>query len=1359
MNTVDPQSRYIIFRSAYYQLVHSFKIAAHLLIPLYLRTLCLNRLAVFFASLVVLLLVNPPEVYAKGIGAGKEVSLSGKLTIKISRLGKSIQENKIMLVRFENNVMSTQYTDDKNISGFYKETGRGKRTLKITPDADSNDELESLILETAASLYQEKKGLSTTFKVRQNKKGRKLLKRNTLSQFNKALTIAKLSDKGVFTLETTENSKGKEKTVKYTGRFILALSGVATNIDGTVDGEIITPETCNPNADKDKDGLDDCEEVEFETNPRVADTDGDGFLDKEEVDNWDKKSGNHLKFNPFISDTPRLFVQQLGKPVIQLYAQTTESGSISKGMSQENTTEVEITTTRGRSNVHKVEEQHTVGVNAEVAKHGPIKSGKVSANYGYQHTDTNTDTNYWNRTQVENNRQAVSEYYDILNSSTVSTSGGEIKVVVGLMNDGDVSYTLKNMDIAAYMEDPSKPGNLISVGTLRHEGELSFTPNPQGRGAKPNGSLTPFNFVYKAENNPQEISKILEQSNKLVLEPVNFSITGQRSDVDLNLAAQNILARTAEVIIDFGDHQGLDTETFRVAIDTGKGNSLPFDQLMDSYLNYSYSFGSGSFKGVEGSRTGLIRVRNIAMNSATNSYWLVTHTTTPPGSPNGTRTTRLYNILQADYTASDLTIRRGDVLHMVYVTDSDLDGISDRMERLNGTAINNPDTDGDNLDDALETYGWYTNLASPPCDSGTSLTLVTSDPNVTDTDGNGESDESAFDDCSNPRGNLTVNAGSDLVASQGSPVKLTAKPANYTDSTNLRYDWTQLSGVSLGELPSSPSLNFTAPDQVTTLIFNVKVTDTEANNQIANDQVRVIIAKNQSIAWFVDQDTGHDFNNSGTPDSPLKTVAAALEKAGNNGDIYLNTPDNGGFYSLNQTIDLPAGVSLYGGFDQDWQHDPKNAPTPIQIQQAVGIRAVDFGSEVVISGISVEAIAPPGGNIQSYGIYLENGQAVTLENVIAKGANQSLTTALINEGSSDFIAASSHGVGAFHISDRLDILDSRIIAGNGADGPKGRRGDTGATGSTGADAGSGNDRNGGPSRIDTRSNGSAGGKGADATAGAVCTGGSKGSTGNKSGAVEGGSGGAGGTAKLGFFTCDVGVAGSGGSVYTNAAIGGTGSPAAVSFDFEGTPVSYLGSYGTPGNKGAGGAGGGGGGSGSGWDANDGGGGGGGGQGGGGGLGGHGGRGAGGSFALLISNVKYAQIKDSTLTSQSGGAGGPGGLGGSGGDGGNGGKGAESGYRKGGSGGKGGPGGYGGSGGGGSGGPVAGLVMLNATKVDLLGSTITTANAGNGRNPLPGSGGWNYGIFLDSSSQILSEGVTYELGLAGNDSPAAANKGP
>jgi hypothetical protein len=1098
--------------------------------------------------------------------------------------------------------------------------------------------------------------------------------------------------------------------------------------------------------DSDGDGLDDADEIALGTNKDIPDTDGDGFLDKEEVDNWDRFSGTHLRFNPLVADVPRLRVQALGSPVIQLYATTQESGSINKGMTNTNSSEVKVTTDRGRTNVNKIEEQHAVGVNGEVSQTGPITSGSVSASYDYQHTDTTTETNYWNETRVQTNRQASSEYYETLRTETVTTKGGEIKILMGLLNDGDVSYTVNNMELTAFMQNPQQPGDLISVGTLQHQGSMTFTPNPLGKVANPkNSDFTEFDFTYRADGNPEEISRILENSKQLVLKPVNIALTGQRPDIDLNLAAQNIRARTAEVIIDFGEGQPFKTERYRVAINNGNGETLGFDDLMRNRLNFDYIFSSQGFPGKAGSKRGLSSLRSLSMNGATRSYWLLAHTFTPVGSPAGTTSTKLYNILNQDYDASDINLRKGDVLHLVYITDSDLDGLSDRLEILEGTDLNLADSDADSLDDAREYYGWYTNLATAPCDIG-KQTLVFGNPLNADTDGDGLSDSDEFNACSNPYGSLIVDAGNDNLVSQGDRVNLSADASNFQNASALSYQWLQTGGVSVGPLPNSRDISFDAPDEVTNLEFQVTVTDTDQNNAQASDQVSVFVARDKVAAVFVDADNGHDFNNTGTsPTSPLASIERALS-AFANVDIYLNTPDAGNFYQLADTIALPANANLYGGFDLDWSHDPANAPTPILVNRAVALQLDGF-VDTIISGISIEAVAPQDGRLHSQAILASNGGNLLLDRVIARGSDLPVRQPS-NADIPSYLAASSFGVLATNLA-RLDVIDSSIAAGAGANGVKGQTGAVGRPGDRGSNA-SGITGGGGGSGH----NGANGGRGANATGGVVaCTGGARGSDGTSStstsgSTLAGGSGGAAGTASLSFLTCSSTRGGGGGSRDTTVArTGASGTPAGNPNSFNSAFLVPI--HGGTGGRGTGGAGGGGGGSGPGIDLNNGGGGGGGGEGGEGGAGGGGGRGAGGSFGLAVDNVTFVSVVASDISSGRGGTGGAGGNGGSGGTGGGGGTGADSGARKGGNGGQGGKGGTGGAGGGGAGGPVAAVLLTGGSILDIIDTTINTENAGNGINPNRGQGGWNYGIYADNGTIGQSSGVSYQLGSAGN----------
>ncbi|HJL40987.1 MAG TPA: hypothetical protein RMG48_06755, partial [Myxococcales bacterium LLY-WYZ-16_1] len=78
------------------------------------------------------------------------------------------------------------------------------------------------------------------------------------------------------------------------------------------------------------------------------------------------------------------------------------------------------------------------------------------------------------------------------------------------------------------------------------------------------------------------------------------------------------------------------------------------------------------------------------------------------------------------------------------------------------------------------------------------------------------------------------------------------------------------------------------------------------------------------------------------------------------------------------------------------------------------------------------------------------------------------------------------------------------------------------------------------------------------------------------------------------------------------------------------------------------------------------------------------------------------------------------------------------------------------GGGGSGGPVAGLVLVDGGTVSLVASRVVTKDAGSGRFPNRGTGGFNYGLFLgvDGVVERLEE-VDFQLGAAGSGAPQAA----
>ena len=119
-------------------------------------------------------------------------------------------------------------------------------------------------------------------------------------------------------------------------------------------------------------------------------------------------------------------------------------------------------------------------------------------------------------------------------------------------------------------------------------------------------------------------------------------------------------------------------------------------------------------------------MRNVATTSVTNGFWSVAWfgAGTQPAHTN----------------FEDIALQAGDQLLLVFVKDSDGDGIYDAEEQFYGTAgTNSADSDGDGLSDAFEVRtGWDVKV------SGQAPYHVFSDPAQADTDGDGLTDAQEY---------------------------------------------------------------------------------------------------------------------------------------------------------------------------------------------------------------------------------------------------------------------------------------------------------------------------------------------------------------------------------------------------------------------------------------------------------------------------------------------------------------------------------------------------------------------------------------------------------------------------------------
>jgi hypothetical protein len=413
---------------------------------------------------------------------------------------------------------------------------------------------------------------------------------------------------------------------------------------------------------------------------------------------------------------------------------------------------------------------------------------------------------------------------------------------------------------------------------------------------------------------------------------------------------------------------------------------------------------------------------------------------------------------------------------------------------------------------------------------------------------------------------------------------------------------------------------------------------------------------------------------AGTKDAPILTIAAGLTKAAAARPV-LSVFVQAGSYA--EAIEVPSGVTIYGGFDAGWN------------------RADTATTEItgVSPAVTFRSITSPSG----------------LDHVTVKSTDG------VQPGSSS-IAVLVTG------SMMVELRNVTLLPGNGAPGLDGMSGAAAASGTAGVRGNPGVEHSGsigcnnrtipvgglpGTSAC-SRGGGVGGGPGIGDGAGA------NGSPGV--GPTAGGTGGASGS---------IGGVGPDGANGTAGTVGAGGAEAGMFAAALYTPSS--GGNGTAGgnaNGGGGGGGGGGGTSGCNSTGSTGGGGGGGGCGGGAATGGTGG---GGSFGLVAVDSRVS-VKSSTVTAGLGGAGGNGGTGGKGGNGGAGGAGGPYGGSgeqddggNGGAGGKGGDGGSGGHGGGGGGGPSAAVVCVGMATV-LTPQSMLNKGTGGAGGASPGNPG-------------------------------------
>lgn len=1089
--------------------------------------------------------------------------------------------------------------------------------------------------------------------------------------------------------------------------------------------------------DSDGDGLSDCFEktVSF-TLPNLADTDGDGRSDGYEYERFDPATSITV-FNPRVADLPQVKVDLVSLPQIQLeYKSATNATEVvSTQFSEGSSQSIDTSRSNGMStqvaSSFNFNTSATVGASYEFGPTGGATiTGELTAGFGFEKTESSGSEVTWSQSEQQAKNTAYTSSQEKSSSTGYSFDKGSLSNVnIKIRNTGHVAYKISELFLSVFSVDPLRPSDQgLPIGSLTSTGLVVDIP-----GGSSTGSYT---FALEESLGEAKASKLLRSANKLVIKPAGF-VLKDINGTDLLLRSDDINALTASITIDYGVNAGI-SNTYRVAVRQVDGsNSISIRDALSQILKLDIEQGKAEWNypitGIASTGNGLLRIGNVRHDHDANRYWQLAQYHAPNGVDAG-KGTELMNVVLDDFDLSKLVLAAGDKLVLTYVGDQDRDGLNDRTEQALGTKPDNADSDGDGLADALELYGWSTDLGTgtntADCLDG-SLVRVTSNPLEMDSDHDGKSDGDEHASCENPIGTFTVSAGDDQLVARGSTVQLKATMDNNNPDLNLEYRWELRNGrkvtnsaAVLTDVLKEINPQFTAPDEVDSLVFDLIVTEQNSGDTAPPVQVVVNVFEDPAQAVFVG--AVNIEGQHGTMSHPYESISVALKKAGK--DIYVMTTAKP--YTPTSSLNVPSGTSLYGGYNANWIRDVDNNRTTVSYlnrgaRQPV-VRFETFTNQTWLSGFTLHSI--------------NNGEPIpsSIEDLTSV-KNVDMIAVLVEDSPSGILTIRDNHIEVGNVHDKLQPLpgssyavyvnniaqlvffDNEVISGKGGNsatrpallknsvvGGAGTNGNPNST-NWGSGGGGGNSDN--ALAADNGGSGGNGGNYKDILRTAPTFGADAGITGTNSGARCG----YGGTPGDYGINADNkhGLNGANGCPASPAFGGNRGNINLGMSDLDMLNLGFIAVVsGMPGNDGSYGGGGGGGGGG---DTKlgqvSGGGGGGGGEGGPGGLGGPAGYGGGASIGLWLSKLPLAEIYGNTIRTNQGGRSGYGANGAEGGDGGAGGTGG-TGWGNGGNGGHGGQGGHGGRGGQGAGGPSIGIYVANTVAINkLTGNTLYIGDGG------------------------------------------------
>ncbi len=455
------------------------------------------------------------------------------------------------------------------------------------------------------------------------------------------------------------------------------------------------------------------------TSPVLADTDGDGMTDYEEI-----HSGGT---NPLVADLPILALEVYGDPRLEvnttIVSVCTKTSLNLTREAQERVNTDNVTTKMSIENTVKLHTEAEAGTGTWP----PSFSAKLTTDSEFKQGYIHDTTANFTQTSVQE-AQTMAACWD---EHGTNFSNGRLSVAMKLRNQSSLTFKVKDIAILAYQVTTGSSFRLI--GSLDPDGAL-----PANGVLGPHGDIS---MTFKKTDIDAETTKaLISNPAAMTFEIGGYSLFqlddwGVNETVNFAKLGESVVQQTGLLTIDYGngiiERRMIATNVNRKPDGSARGVTLKEALATILSVTYQTEVQKDSAGSVIGNKV-LKKVKNVATYQndpvkAGRGFWVV----------GGTSDAFAEGI---DVDFDDIVLKSGERISLVFLKDTDLDGIFDNEEALLGTDKNSMDSDGDGLSDYEEAkIGWTVTVRN------TSY-RVYSDPRFVDVDGDylNDAQERAF---------------------------------------------------------------------------------------------------------------------------------------------------------------------------------------------------------------------------------------------------------------------------------------------------------------------------------------------------------------------------------------------------------------------------------------------------------------------------------------------------------------------------------------------------------------------------------------------------------------------------------------